>query len=812
MAVYSRDELYRGKYDYVYDRRHKEALMLLGGIGTGSISLGSRGQFTDFELFNHPSKGLRFPYTFFAVHGQGREVSFTKILESRLTPPYTAANGLPAQELAGLPRFLESEMRVRFPFVCIRFIDERLPIEAAMEAYNPFIPLNADDSGIPAALIRYRIKNTQAEPLEISVAGSLYNASGYAGKEIFGNFINQGKPFNQYREEGGVRGIFFDNDGLDRQSTEYGNLALLTGDDSVSYKAEWQMGQRIDGAHNFWDDFNEDGKLCNEAGHMGIDGKLDKKVLAKIGSLSVTHTLGPNEEKDFSFVLAWYFPNRIKNWPMDQVICDSESMKTVKNYYAVKFKSAWDAGSYLLNNNKRLETLSRKFSDAVYESTLPPYVIDAMTGNLAILKSTTCFRIENGHMFAFEGCLDNTGSCPGNCTHVWYYAQAMAYLFPELEQSMRRTDFLVETNDEGEMQFRAMRELNGASWGFLPSVDGQMGTIVRLYREWLISGDESLLKELWPKAKQALDYGIRIWDTDKDFVLDGMKHVDYDVEFYGVDPLGNLDYLAALKAAIKMADYLEDTDARNKYLNIYNKASVLADKLMWDEKAGYFIQVLKDVDEFKYQHGKGCLADQLIGQFYAYLTGLGPLVKPEHVKKAVSSVFKYNFISDFTDHPNMQRSYAINNDKGLLMTTWPFGGRPKYPFFYSEEAWSRTEYHVAATLIYEGFIDEGLTIVKAIRERYDGIKRNPWNEFECGWHYSGTMSSWGLLPALSGYRPDLPAKKIHFAPLINRENFKCFWSNGKAWGTFSRKMENGKITHNIETLYGDLSGIEAVVD
>jgi hypothetical protein len=179
------------------------------------------------------------------------------------------------------------------------------------------------------------------------------------------------------------------------------------------------------------------------------------------------------------------------------------------------------------------------------------------------------------------------------------------------------------------------------------------------------------------------------------------------------------------------------------------------------------------------------------------------LAEPGHIKKALESIYKYNFIDDFTDHHNVQRVYAINDDKGLLMTTWPHGGRPRFPFFYSEEAWSRTEYHVAASLIYEGFIEEGLTIAKAVRERYDGIKRNPWNEFECGYHYSGIMSSWGLLLALSGYRPDMAHQRMYFSPAINKDNFKCFWSNGKAWGTYTQLLENGRLQHKIDVLYGN---------
>ena len=92
---------------------------------------------------------------------------------------------------------------------------------------------------------------------------------------------------------------------------------------------------------------------------------------------------------------------------------------------------------------------------------------------------------------------------------------------------------------------------------------------------------------------------------------------------------------------------------------------------------------------------------------------------------------------------------------GLLICTWPKGGRPEYPFVYSHEVWPGIEYHVAAHLIFEGHIEAGLTIVKALRERHDGVRRNPWNEVECGYHYARSMASWGLILALSGFSYDM---------------------------------------------------------
>ena len=147
------------------------------------------------------------------------------------------------------------------------------------------------------------------------------------------------------------------------------------------------------------------------------------------------------------------------------------------------------------------------------------------------------------------------------------------------------------------------------------------------------------------------------------------------------------------------------------------------------------IQQIDDIDEYRYQYGAGCLADQVLGQLLAHVAGLGYILPEAHVKSAVKAIFKNNFKTDFSDHAHVQRAYVLNDEKGLLLCSWPNGSRPKLPFIYSDEVWTGIEYQVAAHCIYEGLVDEGLTIVKAVRERHDGFKRNPWNEVECGHHY-----------------------------------------------------------------------------
>ena len=138
---------------------------------------------------------------------------------------------------------------------------------------------------------------------------------------------------------------------------------------------------------------------------------------------------------------------------------------------------------------------------------------------------------------------------------------------------------------------------------------------------------------------------------------------------------------------------------------------------------------------------------------------------------ALRAVFKYNFKSDLTGWQHAPRAFAGAKDKGLIICTWPKGGRPGNVMLYSDEVWTGIEYQVAAHMIYEGLVEEGFAIVKGARDRYDGIprppiQRNPWNEIECGGHYARAMSSWSLLLALSGWEYDGPrqALRVHAPP------------------------------------------------
>ena len=804
---YEHEELHALGPQRSYPGDAREAAFLLGGIGTGNVSVGARGELRDWEIFNRPGKGNYLPYTFFAVWSrpEGGEAC-VRVLESRLNPPFAGSHGFNSAEVAGLPRLDASVMRGEYPFVRVDFSDGELPVEVSLEAFTPFIPLNADDSGIPGAIIRYTATNPGKSPVEVTVAGSLANAVGFDGYDAWRNIMLAAEGKNEYREEDGLKGLFYSAPGLAPDHPKHGTMALLTAAGETTVKPNWLEGGWWDGVQDFWDDFRADGRLAPKS-VFTAKGNCIHKQRPKIGSLGICQRLLPGETKVFEFILAWCFPNRARGWDEDSCVC-GDGRQGERNYYARRFADAWQAGRYLVDNLDRLEKGSRAFHCALFGSTLPPYVIDALAGNITVIRSATCFRLADGTLLGWEGCHDTRGCCEGSCTHVWNYAQTLAFLFPELERSMRMVEFNLETDEEGKMAFRTKRVFGQEpDPRLLPAADGQLGTMVRLYRDWKLSGDDGLLRQVWEKASRALDFAFSYWDADRDCVLDSQQHNTYDIEFYGPNSLTNSIFYAALKAGAEMASHLGDHEHATRYQNALEKGSRRMDELLWSGE--YYVQRLDDVNEYRYQYGQGCLADQVLGQLLAHVAGLGYVLPADHVKKAVASVFEYNFRSSVAEHHNVQRTYILNDEKGLLLCSWPHGGRPRLPFVYSDEVWTGVEYQVAAHLIYEGLVEEGLTIVKAVRERHDGYRRNPWNEVECGHHYARSLASWALLPALSGFKYDMVAGKISFAPVIQQDDFRAFWSTGKAWGIYRQRRDErtGEMERKIELIHGDPGGV-----
>lgn len=753
----------------------------LGGIGTGNVSVGTRGDLRDWELANRPDKGVRLPFTFFAIRaGRPGIEAVTKVLESQLPGPHEGDQGYDAGRLAGLPRLRDSRMRGEYPLLSIDFSDDDLGVDVALTAFTPLVPLDSDASGIPGAILRYRVTNPGSVGVDVTIVGSLANPVGIIGRNVFHFPEYSGQPSNAWVDEPGLRGIRYGSD-LDPDSLHHGTVVLATTDPSTTAKPQWLSGFWQDGVQVFWDDLRTDGRLDVET-EFSLDSPPypDWFTRLRVGSLGIVHHLDPGETRDFEFVLTWHFPNRPRAWQGNINLDNTNADQVVRNHYATAYPDAWAVARHLTTHLPDLERHTRDFHRTLFGSTLPPEVIDAVSATLVVLRSTTCVRLDGGTFAAWEGSFDHSGSCEGTCTHVWNYAQSAAFLFPDLERDARRTEFTRETREDGRMNFRANSMFGNAAWDFHPAVDGQLGAVIRLYREWRFSGDDTFLEACWPGAKRAVDFAFSNWDSDGDDVLDSQQHNTYDIEFYGANSLANSMFFAALTAAAVLADRMGDPHAADRYRQAAERGAARMDAQLFNGE--YYEQKLDDVDQHRYQYGAGCLSDQVFGQVLAHIAGLGHVLPAEHVRMAIAAVYRHNFREDLSKHHSVQRTYALDGDAGLVLCSWPRGGRPRIPFVYSDEVWSGIEYQVATHLIYEGLVDEGLRVVRAVRGRHDGRTRNPWNEVECGNHYARSLASWGVLLALTGVDYDAPSGTLTFRPRTGGDRLRTLFTTGTGWG------------------------------
>jgi uncharacterized protein (DUF608 family) len=781
------------------------------------VSLGGRGQFRDWEIFNRPNKNKSLPFTFVAIwtrRANGDPV--VKVVEAPLRPPFRGGDGVPRGGAAGLPRFAGAAFSGAYPFAEIAFEDDSLPVSVTLEAFNPLLPLQVDDSALPVAIFRYHVTNRSAAPTDVALAFSILNPIGYDGRSVLTSheFAGFGRNLTSLRREASLVGLDLRSDKYEADDIRSGSMALVTTATEVSARTAWEGGQWWDSFQKWVDEYARNGQVADShTSEPTPDGRSDYATLAP------RLRLAGGESRAVEFILSWHFPLRENYWNREVEVRG----RKLRNHYATLFKDAWDVGVYTAGNLARLEAGTRAFQRSLMSSTLPAAAIDAVSSQMSIIRTNTCLLLEGRQFFAFEGNNDDSGCCPMNCTHVWNYEQALAHLFPELERSMRTTDFTINLQEDGAMAFRTLVPTGRARWKFKPAADGQMGCVMKLYREWQLSGDEAFLRTLWPAAKKALEYAWKYWDADQDGVMEGEQHNTYDIEFYGANSMMGTLYLGALLAGERMARAVGDGTAADRYHELVESGRQKLDRELWAD--GFYVQRVPDVKDIKtldvanqeawhasaieqggvkYQYGDGCLSDQLLGQWFAAVVGLGHLLPPEHVRETLRSIYRYNFKHSFAEHTNAQRIYALNDEKGLLLCSWPKGQRPALPFVYSDEVWTGIEYQVAAHLIYEGLVMEGLAITRAVRDRYDGERRNPWNEVECGNHYARALASWSLLTALSGYHYSAPERRLAFAPRINAADFRCLFTTGSGWGTFRQRATAREAIASVELVGGTL--------
>jgi len=808
------------------DRR--AVAMPLGGIGAGQIALCGDGGLRQWQIFNNVNHLAYIPHSFFAIsvrdpqsgNSIGRVLQSREFHEEKDFKPVPSVNDHTVPDeakvlLTTLPGVESTKLVGKYPVVQLSYPDSALPVTVELEALSPMAPLDEKASCLPLIRFNFTVTNPTDTAFNVRLAATLQNAVGYDGiRPVKGTMCGSyGGNVNEIVRTADFTAINMTNPNVPENSTGRGTMSLATTAHDVEAIAGW------DDLEEFWTGFNASVPLPTpEKTDPSEEGRTWN------GALVVPVRLGAGESRTVTFFLSWHFPNRFVDWdqpPLGRKQKPGEFW--LGNYYSNMFENSLDVVYFALNNGVIFKT-TRAFADSFYTGSLPWWALGRIGSQTSIIRSPTCMWVEDGKFFGFEGCngasanwISTTGGCcPLNCTHVWNYEHTLSALYPALERTMRETDLEVQMHPSGYIPHRTMVPLSlPRPWGVpiggpeKPALDGMLGTVLKTYREHLRTTDREWLDGMWEHVKRLLGYLTQEFDPDGDGVIDAEQPNTYDISVFGVNTFIGSLWLAALRAGEEMALIEGDDALAAACRERFEKGLQGYDETCWNGE--YYIQVY-DSDKYKQnQWGVGCHSDQLIGQWWAHILGLGYVLPEDHVKQALKSICMYNFREDLSGFEHKQRVFACGNEAGLLNCSWPKGGRPEVPIRYCDEVWTGIEYEVASLMLFEGMTDEALRIVKAAHDRYDGTKRNPYNEIECGDHYVRAMASWSVLEAAAGYRFNGPERTLVFMPRLDPDRFESFFIAPSGWGTVAQERAGTSQKATVTVRYGKIELDEIVL-
>lgn len=798
----------------------------LGGIGTGNISLAGDGSLRQWQIVNNVYHLGFIPASFFFVQTQLAETDKwkTKILEKDIKLPkdFEAAETvndhiIPQKVMIRHEKYdcvQDLIFEGEYPFAKIKYIDEEIPIEIKLEAWNPMIPLDVKNSSLPIIIFNFEILNPNKEKtVDIRLGGTMLNFIGWDGLtdinlEFFPNFYaNINRPVSISN----IKGIEMISENSTLEDSLQGDIIFATMNKDCKIISAYDTEENI---LEIIEKINLE-KSQNETIEPSPHGKT------WAGAIINEITLAPLEKKNVVFLLSWSFPNRYKNWEERRLYrnvgVDNKSKFWIGNRYNRWFKGAKNVIEYALENFEFLETKTQDFYNLLFGTTIPDVIIDSISATMSILRSPSCFLTKKGEFMGFEGCcgastslhtVNHGGCCPMNCTHVWNYAVTQSRLYPSLEISMLENEFLRITQ-EGLLPHRLivptyLPQAENVQIGGPenPAIDGLFGCILKTYRMLLNGNDFEWFKKIYPKIRKLMNYIFQECDPDEQGVIEGEQPNTYDISFFGPNLFIGSLYLAALKAMEKMAEMVSDDGFKKKCINRFDNGKKNYDTTLWNGE--YWIQIYDEKIHKISQYGKGCLSDQLFGQFWAYMLQLGTLLPEDKLEITLDSIMKYNYKENFYGYVQKPRIFASEHDSGLLACTWPKGGEPRVPFPYAHEVWTGMEYEVAALMIEHGKLDNALTILKATRARYDGTYRNPWNEVECGDHYIRAMASWRVFEAALGYHWNGIEKQMNLLPRFVKDSMRAFYITDSSWGMIKSEIVDEKQEILIKSFYGKL--------
>jgi uncharacterized protein (DUF608 family) len=769
--------------------------MPVGGINAGGVYLGGDGRLWLWDIFNDNREGIEPKLVKWE-----QQTTHSRYVRSRDGACYLE----PAHDIRPLEQGFafrfeygnrtviktlkecdwdEILFEAGYPLGIVRYVDDDLPLEITLRACSPFIPLNEDDSALPATILSFTFKNKSTSTVKVSITGWLENKTGIRSvEELRADYSKETLSRRKNRIVVDKEFVAVDESLIPLEKVaefqsrpDFGTMCIAALDGDARAYASIDA----DDIRGLFDREPE-------------NGEIDKPVQEQlIGAVQSSMEMKPESLVTKDFVISWYFPN----------LKIHDSIKDTGRYYQNRFTSALEVAQYINTNYSRLMAETLNWVSTWQDSTLPHWFLERTLMTIDTLATSTCHRFSSGRFWAWEG----VGACHGTCTHVWQYAQAMGRIFPALERDCReRTDLGIAFREDGSIIFRAEME-------WRPAIDGQAGSILRCLREHQMSADDAFLRRNWEKIKKTVQFVInqdKNGDGMEDTPLENTLDAIWDGEIAWIVGL----CIAAVKAGQRMAEEVGDTDFARRCADYVAKGSANMDKYLFNGEY-YIHRPDKESGRKKLGSYNTCHIDQVMGQSWAYQVGLGQILDNKKVRSALKSLWKYNYTPDVGPYIRTHvggRPYALPGEGGMIINTnpknepKPYGEDVSWQAGYFHECMTGYEYEVASHMIAEGMTDEGLAIVRSIHDRYHAAKRNPYNEIECSDHYARAMASYGSFITACGFEYNGPKGYIRFAPKWDADNFKAPFTAAEGWGSYSQQLSNNVMKCLLELKYGQL--------
>lgn len=716
--------------------------MALGGIGAGWFEIRQDGGFHNWTIFNnHPLfTGPLYPHNpkttlFFMLRvkvGEGDP----RLVLLQIEDSHESA-GIEGHEFQYMFPWISGVDTIRykasFPFAELEFGQEGLPLKVSLRAWSPFIPGNVKDSALPLAWFDFDIESTSDEPVDVQLLGIFRNTAGYDQPE---------RAYRNRRISGeGFSGVMTDNTGMDPDASTTGTLALVALDPEARAYMGWEHH------HPYYERLlTED--LLPEVDDTEGRNKSNKETgavtamprcFSTVGSHGVLTGMGDSIRRSFAF--CWHFPNLYaapEKIEHDVPPPAGAVGKLEGHYYNRFFKSATDVAAYACRERDRLESESRGFHGAFFDSSLPPAVLDQVNSHLNTFFTSSWLTDTN--MYGILEGLSPEKPWAGICTTdvAMYGHIATSLLFPELDRMVINL-WCKFQNDNGSVIHSIHRNST-----FMPEWERNAkrldmpGQFVFMALRCALWGDDELyLKKIWPHAKAALAYVLRERDHNGDGLpdMEGIMCSYDNFAMYGVAPFVAVQWLAAVELAIVVARHLGDEAFVSKYKQVFQMGVRSLIDSCWEND---YLKLYSDSAKGSVKEAGGCMTDQLLGLWAAGDMGLDLGLSQDTVHTAISTIMRMNF----------------KPDQGLRNCQWP-GDTFLHPvdkdtwIDQANTCWTGVELAFGGLLYRMGRVGEAEKVITNVDKRYRKFGMY-FDHQEFGGHYFRPMSALSIPNAYLG--------------------------------------------------------------